>query len=191
MGNWFRSYLKFTDGALPVLTQKTVSAELAWHFISRRSFGIGAGTVLGGTFSDHDISLFLKYGPVVSFRYSRILMTEYFPIPFIVAGVSGSFSWTAAEETHAGRNSFFASDVRLSVTSGYTFWNRLQVYLSPKVFGGPVIRVTDSNRVRGSDRYFFQAGMGMTVILPGEIMIFVNGSPLGEQVLGGGLSKVF
>ena len=31
--------------------------------------------------------------------------------------------------------------VRLSVTAGYTLWERLQVYLSPKVFGGPIFRI--------------------------------------------------
>lgn len=191
MYNWFQSGLKFTDGTSAVLTQRTAGADLAWHFVSRRSFGISAGSVLGGRFSHRDTSITLKYGPVVSFKFSRILMTEYSYIPFIVAGVSGSFSWTAAEEKGAGSNSFVASDLRLSFTVGYTLWERLQVYLLPKAFGGPIIHFAGGNAVRGSDRYFFQAGMGLTVVLPGEFMLFINGSPLGERALGGGVSKIF
>lgn len=191
MYNWFQSYLKFTDGTLPVLNQQAVAADLSWHLVNRSSFGISAGAVLGGQFSHHDTSITLKYGPIVSFKYSRILMTEYSYIPFVVAAVSGAFSYTTAEATAIGSNSFVASDARLSLTVGYTFFERLQVYLSPKLFGGPIFHFADRNAIRGSDRHFFQAGMGLTVILPGEFMLFVNGSPLGERTLGGGVSKIF
>jgi hypothetical protein len=191
MYNRFQSFLRFTDGTLPELSQQAVSADVSWHFVSRRSFGISAGAVLGGRFSRNDSAIRLKYGPLVSVKYSRILLTEYSYIPFIVAGVSGSFSWTAAEATGTAPNSFIATDVRLSITAGYTLWNRLQLYLSPKVFGGPIFHNTGGTVVRGFDRHFFQTGMGATVILPKEFMLFVNGSPLGERSLGGGVSKIF
>jgi hypothetical protein len=100
-------------------------------------------------------------------------------------------SRAAAQAPDTRSISFAATDVRLSLTAGYTIKDRLQVYLSPKVYGGPIFHLTNSDAVRGSDRYFVQAGMGMTLLLPGDFMLFVNGSPLGEQTLGGGLAKIF
>jgi hypothetical protein len=191
MFNTFRSYLKFTDGTRPVLTQQSVDADISWHFPNRMSFGISAGAVMGGRFSYADTAITLKAGPMLSFKYSRILLTEYRFIPFIVSAVSLSTSWTAAEAAAHQSISFLATDVRFSITAGYTIKDRLQIYLSPKVYGGPIFHFTDGNAVRGNDRYFVQAGMGIALLLPKDFMLFVNGSPLGEQSLGGGVAKIF
>ncbi len=191
MFNWFRSYLSFTDGTRPVLTQEAVAAEISWYFANRRSFGIGAGTVTGGQFSYSGTSIGLKPGPVLSFKGAGVLLKEFRYTPFVVGAVSVSMAWMPTNTPADRHDSFFASDVRLSLTAGYTVMRRLQLYLAPKVFGGPIFHFTKGNVARGNDRYFFQAGMGMTAILPGEFMLFVNGSPLGEQMLGGGVAKIF
>jgi hypothetical protein len=191
MFNVFRSYLKFTDDTRPVLTQQSVGADIAWYFPNRMGFGISAGAVIGGRFAYGDTAIDLKAGPMLSFKGSRILLTEYRQIPFIVGAISVSTSWTKAQAPDNQSISFIATDIRLSLTAGYTIKNRVQIYISPKVYGGPIFHVTDGDAVRGSDRYFLQAGMGMTLLLPKEFMLFVNGSPLGEQTLGGGLAKIF
>jgi hypothetical protein len=70
-----------------MLTQQSVGADISWHFPNRMSFGISAGAVIGGRFSYADTSITLKAGPILSFKGSRILLTEYRIIPFIVGAI--------------------------------------------------------------------------------------------------------
>jgi hypothetical protein len=69
---------------------------------------------------------------------------------------------------------------------GYTFFDFWRVYLSPRVFGGPVFIDYGSRRLQGRDRYFVQAGMGMSFLLPKGFAIYVDGSPAGEQAITAG-----
>jgi hypothetical protein len=188
MYGFFRSYLSLTNKTRPVLTQHNAIADFSWHFTNQASIGISAGSVIGGDFSYGDSTIALHAGPILSVEGSKILLKENRLIPFIASAMAISGSWTG---TAAPGTSFLATDARISLVAGYTIKDRLQIYLSPKLFGGPFFRLTNGKAIRGNDRYFFQTGMGMALMLPKGYMLFVNGSPLGEQALGGGLSKIF
>ncbi len=88
-------------------------------------------------------------------------------------------------------NSFTGTDARFGITAGYTLWKFWQIYISPKVFGGPVFWHIGSDKIQGRDRYFVQAGLGTSIILPKGFILFINGSVAGEQAIGGGLVKSF
>ncbi len=188
----FWSHLSFEDGEEPTLYQYAAIGEIAYHFPNRTSLALNAGSVLGGRFTFEDKSeIYLTKGVVVSVKGTWNFLLEKKAIPFMVASLSLSFSKVFAEPYQGLKTSFTGSDVRFGLTAGYTIGKAWQVYLSPKVFGGPIFRHYGSDRVQGRDRYFIQAGLGSSLILPKGFVLFVNGSVAGEQAVGGGVVKSF
>ena len=60
-------------------------------------------------------------------------------------------------------------------------------YAVGRLFGGPVFyKIDDVNRI-GNDRYHFQLGAGGLIALGKRVDLFVEGVPLGEQALTGGI----
>ena len=106
--------------------------------------------------------------------------------------MSASLGFSYARSRFKGESDveghLFGTDVRLALTVGYTFFDFWRIYLSPRVFGGPVFIDDGSTRLRGRDRYFVQAGMGMGFLLPKGFTIYIDGSPAGEQAISAGLA---
>ena len=79
----------------------------------------------------------------------------------------------------------------MGLVAGYTLFDWWRLYLSPRVFGGPVFIDDGETKVQGSDRYFVQAGMGTAFLLPKGITLYVDGSPAGEQAISAGIAGFF
>jgi hypothetical protein len=197
----FWSHLVMKNSSKPTLHQYSVMGEVAYLFPNGKSIAVDAGVILGGEYIggmfiggeyiDNYTRLDLKQGGVVSVKGMWHFLEQKKAVPFGVTSLSVSVSKVDAVKTGNVSNSFLATDVRLGLTAGYTIRNFLQVYISPKVFGGPVFWYHGSDRVQGRDRYFIQAACGASFLLPKGFVIFVNGSALGEQAVGGGVAKVF
>ncbi len=189
-GGAFWSHLHFDNGDEPTLYQYAALGELAYHFRNRTSLALNAGAVLGGRLAFEDTSdIFLTKGVVVSVKGTWNFLLEKKAIPFMVASLSLSFSKVYAEPYGGNTTSFTGTDARLGITVGYTIGKFWQVYLSPKVFGGPIFHHKNSDTIQGRDRYFVQAGLGTSFILPKGFVLFINGSVAGEQAIGGGVVK--
>jgi hypothetical protein len=104
------------------------------------------------------------------------------------ASVIGSFSRSPFEDAGGASGHVFGTDARFALTVGYTLFDVWRLYLSPRVFGGPVFIDYPDSRLQGRDRYFVQAGMGMSFLLPKGLTLYVDGSPAGEQAISAGLA---
>lgn len=191
-GGTFWSHLRFENGDKPTFHQYATIGEIAYHSNKGKSLGLNAGAVLGGYFLLKDsYTIKIKNGVVVSINGAWNFVKKNYASHFIIGSISLSFSKTFAENYNGKETSFTASDVRLGITVGNTFWKFWRIYISPKVFGGPIFWHSGSDKIQGRDRYFVQAGLGTSFILPKGFIFFINGSVAGEQALGAGVIKSF
>lgn len=188
---WFRSHLRFDGGHRPDFNQGSVAATGVYLWPNGYSLGIAAGAALGGFAVEGDTRYTLEPGWMVSVRGGKLVVEERGAVPFVDLSLTLTFSMSSVSGGGLPTGRLIASDARFSAAIGYTFGGIWRVNISPKIFGGPIFWERDGENIRGSDRYFFQAGIASSVLLPGGWMIFVEGSPLGEQTISGGIAAVF
>jgi len=185
------SYLHFEDGTEPVMNQQTAVGSLGYFFRSGWSVAVSGGGVFGGTVrgDGHD----LGFGPgfLVSVRVAWRWLEEDGPVPFVVTSLSASFTRSAIASGARRSDVVLGTDFRLGFTVGYTLFDILQIYVSPRVFGGPIFIPGLGGRIQGRDRFFVQVGLGGALLLPAGLTLFVDGSPGGERALAGGLAISF
>jgi hypothetical protein len=164
-------------------------AEYFWQ--NGFSLHLGGGAVIEGDIEGNGATYPIEPGWLVSVRVDKQLVRERFIIPFISLSLALSFSKATVTGGDPSSARWIATDARLGVALGYTLFNFWQIYLAPKVFGGPIYWERKGDWQRGRDRYFFQAGVGTAFLLPAGITIFAYGSPLGEQAISAGVAVTF
>lgn len=186
-----RSYLHFEDGTEPVMSQQTAIGSFGYFFPCGWSVMLSGGAVFGGTLrgDGHD----LGFGPgfLVSVRVAWRFLEQDGAIPFMVASLTASFTRSASDGGTRRSHVVMGTDFRLGLTTGYTLFDILQIYVSPRVFGGPIFVPGLGGRVQGRDRYFFQVGLGGALLLPAGFTLFFDGSPGPERSLAGGIAVSF
>jgi hypothetical protein len=187
----FWSHLHFDGGIEPTLRQHTVVGSVGYYFSNGWSAVLSGGAILGGEMYGDGQSLDLNPGWLVSLSCAKRWIDEDGWIPFFSTGIAVSVSGSHLSEPGQDKERLFGTDVRLSLVVGYTFFDFWRVYLAPRAFGGPIFWFKDGQRLQGRDRYFFEAGMGMSFLLPAGITIFIDGSPAGEQAVSAGLAVAF
>lgn len=175
----------------PTIHQRAIIGEVSYSFSRKFSLGIGLGAVLGGKYTNTVYETEIQRGALVSLRGVWSFVNKNPKVPFFVPSLSATFSNVSAKSDSGLYNDFIGTDFRLGITTGYTIKNVLQIYLAPRVFGGPIFYKNDSITLQGRDQYFFQAGLGMTLFLPKNFAFFLNGSVAGEQAISLGVSKSF
>ena len=185
------AYLHFSDGWEPTLNEQTVVASAAHFWRSGWSLSLSAGAIVTGTIDGAGKPYEVYPGWLLSLRVGKEVLSERGAVPFIHIGLALSFSRVLAHADGQGTTEVWASDAQFSMVVGYTLFGFWRPYLAPRVFGGPIFMEHDGQRVRGRDRYFFMAGVGMAFLLPAGFTIFVDGSPLGERAISGGLAVAF
>lgn len=188
---WFRSHMRFKGGHRPDFNQGSVAATAIRMWSNGYSLGLSAGAALGGYALEGDTRYVMEPGWMVSIRGGKLVLQEDGAVPFVDLSLAITFSMSSISGGDLPEGRLIASDVRFTAAIGYTFGGVWRVNLSPKVFGGPVFWERDGENVQGSDRYFFQAGISSAIILPGGWLVFVDGSPLGEQAISGGIAAIF
>lgn len=184
----FWSHLHFEGGTEPTLTQQTVVGQLSYFFSDRIHLTLGGGGVLSGNLKGDGHNLDVGPGFLLSLRLAWQVLQEKGARPFLSLSIAFSYSRSKFDGTDTYGGHIWGTDARFALTVGYTFFEFWRVYLSPRVFGGPVFIDDGTDRIQGRDRYFVQAGMGMGFLLPKGFTIYIDGSPAGEQALSAGLA---
>ena len=182
----FWSHLHFEDDTEPDLTQQTVAGQLSYFFSPNWHLALSGGGVISGTLQGDGHDLDVGPGFLVSLRGTWRFLTERGAIPFASLSVGFTFSRSKFEADDGTNGHLWGTDVRGALTVGYTLFGVWQLYLSPRVFGGPVFVSDNTRDLQGRDRYFVQAGMGMGFLLPRGVTLFIDGSPAGEQAISAG-----
>jgi hypothetical protein len=84
-----------------------------------------------------------------------------------------------------------AVDFRATVAAGKTFFDRLTLYASARLFGGPVFWAVEGDDLVGSDVHHYALGAGARVVLPGSLDLFIEGMAVGEQSVSAGVGWSF
>jgi hypothetical protein len=187
----FWSSLHFTDGFEPTLNQQTVVVSAAHLWKNGWNMSLSGGAIVAGSLEGKGQSYAVDPGWLASVRVGVEVVHERGAIPFLQLGLALSVSRATTHGEGQGTHALWASDAQLSVAAGYTLFDFWRLYLAPRAFGGPIFMHHDGASVRGRDRYFFMAGMGTAFLLPAGFTIFVDGSPLGERAITGGLAYSF
>jgi hypothetical protein len=151
------------------------------------SFEAGGGALLGGKLTLPDGTHSFSVGPAASVGASwRVVEGR----PFLI--LTSLLSFNASRTTHGGEHAAYdAFDLRLGAAFGTTLWNVLSPYALGRVFGGPVYWAYGGESVTGTDTHHFQLGGGIALLIARRVDLFVEGVPLGEQAVAGGISASF
>lgn len=88
------------------------------------------------------------------------------------------------------RGDYLGIDARFGAAVGKTFGGVFSPYAAARAFGGPVLWWEDDEHRIGTDRYHVQIAAGAAVLL-GPADFFVEGSPLGERGVTGGVGVTY
>jgi hypothetical protein len=177
----FQTRLVLGDLGTVALREAAVGASFERRLSPKLTLQLNGGAIVSGQLFTSSL---LFRGAFVGGGASFSLVDQKGAIPFVMLGVSLSFSYSSWPETNDG---LFAGDVRGAVTAGYTLGGRFTPYVVGRAFGGPVV-LTDKDRTRlGTDLYHFQLGAGLVVSLPAGFDLSVELIPLGEQRVSAGV----
>lgn len=179
--------LRFGDAGSGDQTRTGVVAAVAYAPTPRLRLQASLGAGLGGELrmpnGRHDI----KVGPTAAVGVGYRLLSG---APFLA--LTAVLSASTARTHHEDRSTrYTAFDLRLGAAFGATFFDVLSPYALARVFGGPIFWRYENKAVTGTDAYHFQLGAGLAWRIAERVDLFVEGVPLGERVLTGGVSAIF
>jgi hypothetical protein len=151
---------------------------------------LSLGAITSGTMNFVDSRHQFNSGLSVSVSASLRALEENAKGPFVI--LTGIFGFATAKTYEQARANiaYNAFDLRLGASVGKTFADLFAVYLTARIFGGPIFWQLRDQAVTGTDLYKYQAGMGVSMSPLKHIDIFIEGIPVGERALsmGGGVS---
>lgn len=186
-GGVFWSDLVFDDDREATLRK---SAVLTSHdfLLGDWTLTLGAGALLEGSLETAGQAFDLGPGWVASGAASFTALDGRGSAPFVLLSVSfGASAAMSRPAAGGGAGSFVATDGRVAVTVGKTFFEVLSPYASIRAFGGPVFWDDGTTEVQGTDQHHYQPALGLVVGLPGGFDAFAEGAPLGERAVNAGL----
>ncbi len=106
-------------------------------------------------------------------------------------GATGTRTFADPPEVDAPlRGSYLAFDARFGAAVGKTFAGVVSPYAAARAFGGPVLWTEGGETRTGTDRYHVQLAGGVALLLT-PFDVFVEGAPLGEVGVSGGVGAQF
>lgn len=189
---WLTSYLTFDDLDAD-LERLLLVASTDVFATETLTVQVGAGGLVAGELRGDD-GLDREVGPgwIVSGGTTwRVLDGVDGPAPWLLLSLSfgGTGTRTRADPPEVPRplrGDYLAFDVRFGAAVGKTFGGVVSPYAAARAFGGPVIWSEGADDRTGTDRYHVQIAAGAAMVL-GPVDLFVEGAPLGEQGVTGGL----
>ena len=167
----------------------TISISAARLIDRHRTFRLATGVILDGTVESgshgkHDVA---RGGlAAASFEYRAKEGTDRSPS----IDLSGTFgaSWTSTSDVATGKKAdYFATDLRVGASAGWSLLDRTWSYLTARVFGGPVNWELNGESVTGTDTHHYQLGLGSSMRI-GAFGLFAEWVGLGEKALSTGIS---
>jgi hypothetical protein len=186
--------LHFSSSLRTPETRNSALAELAYAPTARLTVSAGLGSAFGGKLEAPDGSNAFTPGIAAGLGLSYRFAEGATPLGRAFALVGGNVSFTGASTQHDGvgeRTAYDALDLRASVTGGLTWFDSLSGYLVARGFGGPVYWTYPNASVLGTDAHHYQLGGGLALLVARRVDLFVEGVPLGEQAVAGGVALSF
>ena len=186
--------LDFSGSLRTPETRNSALAELAYAPTARLTLSAGLGVAFGGKLEAPDGSHAFTPGIAAGLGLSYRIAEGATPFGRAFVLIGGNVSFTGASTQHDGvgeRTAYDALDFRASVTGGLTWLDVLSGYLVVRGFGGPVYWTYQSASELGTDTHHYQVGGGLALLLAKRVDLFVEGVPLGEQAVAGGVAASF
>jgi hypothetical protein len=171
-------------GAAFVTAEKRLGAKSAVQ--------IGAGATLDGTLESAGTRHRLRPGwaGFVSFTSRLVDGAGWRPLVMVTGTVSFSSTRTVGLSDPREYATLTAFDLRGGVVVGKTILDRVTPFVVARVFGGPIAWSLRGRDQTGTDLHHVQLGGGAVVSLP-PVDVYLEGVPLGERALGGGVGLSF
>lgn len=182
--------MSFGDGLKFDMNRHLVMATLDYRLDKSSALTFGGGGLLAGNLRSGS-NYILTSGPALMLGYSFGFLKETSSIPFGVLSVTGSFvhTQTRPEAGFFEQNSgYTALDARAGLVVGKTLFERLSVYATGRLFGGPAFWSLNNESKVGTDLYHYQVGGGLIVRGPAGLGIYGEGIALGERGVTAGLT---
>jgi hypothetical protein len=183
-----RSLLTFGSGAGDAtLFQQAASASIEWRATDDWTLSAALGGVLAGSFSIEGQTFSLRPGASIGFGASRPLLSPTNGRPFVLMtfGLSGALA-SIRDDSTGNTASLSSIDGRVGVVAGKAF-GPVAPFAFARIFGGPVFTTVAGTSIVGGDQGHYQVGLGVAVSLGAGLDLFVEGAPLGERRIAGGL----
>lgn len=175
-------------------TRQLVLVSAAYRPKRWWSLELGAGALADGTltFREGDGVVnrekrTMAPGPVAAIASSFVVSRgeKWVPFALVTVQFSAVFSSTGQAEPYVG------TDLRVGAAVGFRVGSVFLPYVLARAFGGPISWKLDGARVQGTDSYHYQAGLGISMVLPRQIDLYIEGVPVGERGFSGGWGWTF
>lgn len=160
------------------LTEQSLSASLGYRLSPRLTLLAGGGALLAGSLGGEALGV----GGLAFVGVSGQALRGGGGVPFVSISVVASVL-----HAHPVQSALTSVDLKVSATAAWPLWGRLAPYLGVALFGGPVWYGGQT----GTDHDHYQALAGVSLALPLGLDAYVEGSPLGERELSGGLGFTY
>jgi opacity protein-like surface antigen len=179
--------LRFNDELRVDQTRSALVATAGYAPTSRVTLQASAGVALGGELRTGERRYDFSPGPNVAAGVAYRLV-DGFPFVTLSALFSGTTAKTELRGESSERATYSAFDLRLGVLAGTRVFDILRPYLVGRLFGGPVLWTYRGSEETGTDVSHFQLGAGLSLALVDRLVIGLEGAPLGERALSGGIT---
>ncbi len=182
-----RTRLRFEGDWRATQFRNAIVATAAYAPTARLSLQLNLGAAIGGELQTPRGAYRFSPGPTFAAGASYTLLPGS---PFLV--LTGVLAASVAESERGDESpTYTAIDARFGVAFGVTLFERLSPYAVARAFGGPVFFRYRGESVTGTDVYHVQLGAGLSVRPIDQLVVFIEGIPLGERALSGGASFAF
>jgi len=180
------------DVTVPI-ERRAVVGTIERRLGARWTLQLGAGGILWGSLLAKGVRHHFGPGFSASLATSYRLRDGRDGYPFVLLGGSLAFAYarTYDERDSATKTPYSAGDIRLSAVVGKTFFDAMSPYVVARAFGGPIFWRIEGKDITGTDRYHFQAGLGLSVSARQGLDAFAEVIPVGEKSVSCGLGFSF
>jgi hypothetical protein len=177
--------LRFGDSVRAEQTRNALVATAGYAPTRQLALQLSAGVAFAGELRAPERSFEFSPGPTFAAGATyRVLDGP----PFIALSALLSAAFASTSPGGAGYQAF---DLRVGAVIGFTLWNVLSPYAVARVFGGPVFWRYQGRALTGTDVHHYQVGAGASLSIAKQLQLYVEGVPLGERSLAGGLALLF
>jgi hypothetical protein len=133
----------------------------------------------------------LRPGGALSVGAAYMFVPPTRTAPFVLGTLSFAAAIASTRDVVTSETIALRSfDARVGVVAGMVF-GPVVPFVFARAFGGPVMWTYHGDTVAGGDRYHVQLGLGASAQLGKGLDLFVEGAPLGERRIAGGVGLRF
>lgn len=176
----------FPNGAVIGIERSATTASAEYRVRDDLVLTATGGVVVRGSIQNAIFARVLP-GPVLALSLSWRIMGSKPSEPLILFTTTLSFVTHPTEVAFGAREQYTATDVRLGLLVGKTFWDVFTPYAAVRLFGGPVFYRINGVPLVGGDQFHVQVGAGASVSIARRVDLFLEGIPLGEKAITAGI----